>query len=96
PESAYLQHALGMWLLHHGERPYALLGLSKAVELEPDNPDYRYDLATTLHAQDEVEAAQRQLEEIVQRDPANRKARVLLVNYWKETGQLQNVDVLAG
>ena len=60
----------------------------------PDNADYRYDLATTLHAQDEVEAAQRQLEEIVQRDPANRKARVLLVNYWKETGQLQNVQVL--
>ena len=41
PESAYLQHALGMWLLHHGEREYALLGLSKAVELEPDNQDYR-------------------------------------------------------
>lgn len=94
PESAYLQHALGMWLLHHGERPYALLGLSKAVELEPDNQDYRFDLATTLHDQDELEAAQRQLEEIVQRHPANRKARVLLVNYWKESGQLQNVQVL--
>ena len=94
PESAYLQHALGMWLLHHGERPYALLGLSKAVELEPDNQDYRYDLATTLHAQQELEAAQRQLEEILQRHPANRKARVLLVNYWTETGQLQNVQVL--
>ncbi|KAB0515564.1 MULTISPECIES: tetratricopeptide repeat protein [Pseudomonas] len=94
PESAYLQHALGMWLLHHGERPYALLGLSKAVELEPDNQDYRYDLATTLHAQEELEAAQRQLEEIIQRHPANRKARVLLVNYWKESGQLQNVQVL--
>lgn len=94
PESAYLQHALGMWLLHHGERPYALLGLSKAVELEPDNQDYRYDLATTLHAQHELEAAQRQLEEIIQRHPANRKARVLLVNYWTESGQLQNVQVL--
>lgn len=94
PESAYLQHALGMWLLHHGERAYALLGLSKAVELEPDNQDYRYDLATTLHDQEELEAAQRQLEEIVQRHPANRKARVLLVNYWKESGQLQNVQVL--
>lgn len=94
PDSAYLQHALGMWLLHHGERPYALLGLSKAVELEPDNQDYRYDLATTLHAQEELGAAQRQLEDIIQRHPANRKARVLLVNYWKESGQLQNVQVL--
>ena len=94
PDSAYLQHALGMWLLHHGERAFALLSLSRAVELEPNNQDYRYDLATTLHAQQELEAAQRQLEEIIQRNPANRKARVLLVNYWKETGQLQNVQVL--
>lgn len=94
PGSAYLQHALGTWLLHHGEREYALLGLSKAVELEPDNQSYRYDLATTLHAQHEMEAAQRQLEEIVQRHPANRKARVLLVKYWKQSGQLQNVQVL--
>ncbi|VVN91500.1 tetratricopeptide repeat protein [Pseudomonas fluorescens] len=92
--SAYLQHALGLWLLHHGQTEFALLGLSKAVELEPDNNEYRYDLATTLHDEDELEAAQRQLEEIVQRQPANRKARVLLINYWKESGQLQNVQVL--
>lgn len=94
PDSAYLQHALGLWLLHHGQREYALLGLSKAVELEPDNKDYRYDLATTLHSAEELEAAQNQLQEIVQRHPADRKARVLLINYWKESGQLQNVQVL--
>ncbi|KPG96088.1 hypothetical protein CQ009_11245 [Pseudomonas sp. MYb2] len=94
PDSAYLQHALGLWLLHHNQREYALLGLSKAVELEPDNKDYRYDLATTLHSAQELEAAQKQLQEIVQRHPADRKARVLLINYWKESGQLQNVQVL--
>ncbi|WP_285407286.1 tetratricopeptide repeat protein [Pseudomonas sp. FR229a] len=94
PDSAYLQHALGLWLLHHGQREYALLGLSKAVELEPDNKDYRYDLATTLHSAEELEAAQKQLQEIVQRHPADRKARVLLINYWKESGQLQNVQIL--
>ncbi|MHC8286587.1 tetratricopeptide repeat protein [Pseudomonas sp. XS1P51] len=94
PDSAYLQHALGLWLLHHGQSEFALLGLSKAVELEPDNKDYRYDLATTLHGQQELEAAQKQLQEIVQRHPADRKARVLLINYWKESGQLQNVQIL--
>jgi tetratricopeptide (TPR) repeat protein len=94
PDSAYLQHALGLWLLHHGQSEFALLGLSKAVELEPDNKDYRYDLATTLHAEQELEAAQKQLQEIVQRHPADRKARVLLINYWKESGQLQNVQIL--
>ena len=46
-----------------------MLGLSKAVELEPDNKDYRYDLATTLHGEQELEAAQNQLQEIVQRTP---------------------------
>jgi predicted Zn-dependent protease len=94
PDSAYLQHALGLWLLHHGQREFALLGLSKAVELEPDNKDYRYDLATTLHTAEELEAAQKQLQEVVQRHPADRKARVLLINYWKESGQLQNVQIL--
>jgi len=94
PDSAYLQHALGLWLLHHGQSEFALLGLSKAVELEPDNKEYRYDLATTLHLEQELEAAQKQLQEIVQRHPSDRKARVLLINYWKESGQLQNVQIL--
>ena len=94
PNSAYLQHALGLWLLHHDQSEFALLGLSKAVELEPDNRDYRYDLATTLRGEQELEAAQIQLQEIVQRHPNDRKARVLLINYWKESGQLQNVQIL--
>ena len=94
PNSAYLQHALGLWLLHHEQSEFALLGLSKAVELEPNNRDYRYDLATTLHGERELEAAQKQLQEIVQRHPNDRKARVLLINYWKESGQLQNVQIL--
>jgi len=94
PNSAYLQHALGMWLLHHDQSEFALLGLSKAVELEPDNKDYRYDLAVTLHDEQELEAAQKQLQEIVQRHPNDRKARVMLINYWKESGQLQNVQIL--
>jgi cytochrome c-type biogenesis protein CcmH/NrfG len=94
PNSAYLQHALGLWLLHHEQSEFALLGLSKAVELEPNNRDYRYDLATTLHGEQELEAAQKQLQEIVQRHPNDRKARVLLINYWKESGQLQNVQIL--
>jgi tetratricopeptide (TPR) repeat protein len=94
PDSAYLQHALGLWLLHHGQSEFALLGLSKAVELEPDNKDYRYDLATTLHSEQELDAAQKQLQEIVQRHPNDRRARVLLINYWKESGQLQNVQIL--
>ncbi|WP_277961777.1 tetratricopeptide repeat protein [Pseudomonas sp. RIT-To-2] len=94
PDSALLQHELGQWLIRHGQGEYALLALARASELEPDNSDYRYNLAVTLHQMDQVEAAQRQLDEILRRQPANRKARVLLIEYWKQTGQLQNVQVL--
>lgn len=94
PASAMLQHALGMWLLSHGQNEYALLGLAKSLELEPDNNAYRYDFAVALHGLEQLEAAQKQLEEILQRQPANRSARVLLIHYWQESGQLQKVQVL--
>jgi len=94
PASSMLQHALGMWLLNHGQSEYALLGLAKAVELDPDNNDFRYDLAVALHGLEQLEPAQRQLEDIMQRQPANRRARVLLIHYWQESGQLQKVQVL--
>jgi tetratricopeptide (TPR) repeat protein len=94
PHASLLQHALGQWLLRHGQHEYALLALAKAVELEPENTDYRYDLAVALHDLEQLEPAQRQLEDILQRQPANRRARVLLIHYWKESGQLQKVQVL--
>jgi cytochrome c-type biogenesis protein CcmH/NrfG len=94
PQSAFLQSQLGHWLQRNGAPEYALLALTRAVELEPDHPDYRYDLALALHGLDQTAAAQHQLDELLRRDPANRKARVLLIEYWKESGQLQNVQVL--
>jgi tetratricopeptide (TPR) repeat protein len=94
PQSAALQHELGLWLVEHKQDEYALLALTRAVELAPDNSAFRYTLASTLHAMQQVDAAQRQLQEIVQRHPQDRRARVLLITYWKETGQLQNVQVL--
>ena len=94
PQASLLQHALGMWLLRHQQHEYAILAFTKAVELEPDNAAYRYDLAVALHDLDQLEAAQRQLEDILQRQPANRRARALLISFWKENGQLQKVQVL--
>lgn len=94
PESSLLQHTLGQWLLGHEQQEYALLALARAVELEPDNAPYRYDLAVALHDLGQQEPAQRQLQDLLQRWPAYRRGRVLLINYWKESGQLQNVQVL--
>lgn len=94
PQSSVAQHALGQWLLRHKQTEYALLALTRAIELEPDNTGYRYDLAVALHDLDQLEAAQRQLEDILQREPADRRARILLIRYWTEAGQLQKVQVL--
>lgn len=94
PQSAALQYELGLWLVAHKQNELALLALTRAVELAPDNGEYRYRLAVALHDLDQIEAAQRQLQDLVDRQPQNRKARVLLIAYWKETGQLQNVQVL--
>lgn len=58
PDSAFLQHELGLWLSRHAQQEYALLALARAVELEPDNNDYRYTLALTLHELEQVDAAQ--------------------------------------
>ncbi|MCO8168671.1 tetratricopeptide repeat protein [Pseudomonas sp. 21LCFQ02] len=94
PDSALLQHALGIWLRDHGQAEFALLSLARAAELAADNNDYRYDLAVTLHTLEQLEPAQKQLQQILQNQPANRRARVLLIQYARESGQLQNVQVL--
>ncbi|CAG8863759.1 Beta-barrel assembly-enhancing protease [Pseudomonas fluorescens] len=94
PDSAFLQHELGLWLTRHDQDEYALLAFSRAAELEPDNTAYRQALAIALHGLDQLDAAQRQLETVLSQQPANRQARVLLIEYSKETGQLQNVQVL--
>ena len=41
-----------------------------------------------------VEAAGHRLEELLERDPANREARLALINYWREAGQIQKVQAL--
>lgn len=94
PDSAFMQHQLGLWLLAHKQEEFALLALTRAVELAPDAGDYRYDLAVALHGMDQLDAAQSQLDELLRRDPANRRARLTLIDYWKQSGQLQNVQVL--
>jgi tetratricopeptide (TPR) repeat protein len=73
PDSAFLQYQLGLWLTRHDQHEYALLALSRAVELEPDNSDYRYTLAVTPHQLEQVQAAQQQLQTLLSRQPANRR-----------------------
>lgn len=94
PDNPYLQHELGQWLLAHQQPEYALLALAKAVELAPQEGAFRYDLAVALYAMDQPEAAQAQLDQLIRRQPWNRKARLQLIDYYTRSGQLQNVQVL--
>ncbi|MDT4888697.1 hypothetical protein FQZ97_1252940 [compost metagenome] len=47
-----------------------------------------------LHDSGQLEAASQRLETLLERDPANRQARLTLINYWREAGQIQRVQAL--
>jgi tetratricopeptide (TPR) repeat protein len=94
PPSGQSQVQLATLLVNEGKPGKASDAIDLALKLEPDNTDYRYDLAVALHDLQQLEPAQRQLEDILQRQPANRRARTLLIQYWKDAGQLQKVQVL--
>ncbi|MCO6055822.1 hypothetical protein NG726_03950 [Pseudomonas sp. MOB-449] len=94
PQSALLQHANGLMLVRKGDLPAALKAFAEAVRLEPENSQFDYVYAVALHDNGELEAAGHRLEELLERDAANREARLALINYWREAGQIQKVQAL--
>ncbi|MDT4875113.1 Beta-barrel assembly-enhancing protease [compost metagenome] len=81
-------------LLRKGDLPDALKAFAEAVRLEPKSVAYDYAYAVALHDSGQLEAAGHRLEELLERDPANREARLALINYWREAGQIQKVQAL--
>ena len=94
PQSALLHHANGLMLVRKGELPAALKAFAEAVRLEPQNNQYDYVYAVALHDSGQLETASHRLERLLDRDPANREARLALINYWREAGQMQKVQAL--
>lgn len=94
PEAGALHHARGLALLRRGDRSGALQALEHAVRLEPGNPGYGYALATLLHDAGRLEEACRRLELVLESQPAHREARLALIAYWREAGQIQRVQAL--
>ncbi|MNF00217.1 Beta-barrel assembly-enhancing protease [compost metagenome] len=64
------------------------------MRLEPTNDLYDQAYAVALHDSGQLEAASQRLETLLERDPANRQARLTLINYWREAGQIQRVQAL--
>ncbi|WP_271409708.1 tetratricopeptide repeat protein [Pseudomonas sp. Q1-7] len=94
PRAALLRHANGLMLLRKGDLPGALEAFAEAVRLEPDNPLYGYAYAVAQHDSGQLEEAGHRLEALLERDPANREARLALIRYWREAGQIQKVQAL--
>ncbi|MFC5694314.1 cytochrome c3 family protein [Pseudomonas sp. GCM10022186] len=94
PQSALLQHANGLMLVRKGDLSAALKAFAEAVRLEPKNSQYDYVYAVALHDSGQLETACHRLEELLERDAANRDARLALISYWREAGQIQKVQAL--
>ncbi|KAF1054866.1 MAG: Lipopolysaccharide assembly protein B [Stenotrophomonas maltophilia] len=93
PQAASLHYALGR-LLQRQASAEALRELQEAVRLAPFDARARMNLAMALHDAGQNDAARHELDTLVQQQPANREARLLLVGYLRETGQMQQVQQL--
>ena len=94
PRAALLRHADGLMRVRQGDLPAALLAFAEAVRLAPQNGQYDYTYAVALHDSGQKEAAHRRLQALLQRDPANRQARLALIGYWSQAGQMEKAQAL--
>jgi len=68
--------------------------LRKAAQLEPQNAQYGYVLAVALHDSGKVDEACQELERLLKVQPANRNARLSLIQYYLDNGQEPKAQVL--
>jgi tetratricopeptide (TPR) repeat protein len=74
PNDAAAAHEYGLALVQSGEHDRGLFQLEKAARLAPGISSYRVDLARALAAAGRRGQAQRELDALLQRDPANAAA----------------------
>lgn len=68
--------------------------LRNTARLEPQNAQYGYVLAVALHDSGQINEACAQLEKLLKLQPANRNARLSLIQYYLENGQEPKAQVL--
>ncbi len=86
PEEASLHYALGLFKVRQARMAEAVKSLGRAIGLAPESIQYRYVYALALQREGEVAEAIGELERVVQRDAANRDARLALVGMYREQG----------
>ncbi|MGF6090816.1 tetratricopeptide repeat protein [Pseudomonas sp. 18173] len=94
PGSGLLQHTQGLALIRAGQAAQAMPYLRKAAQLEPQSGQFGYVLAVALHDSGKIDQACAELERLLIEQPANRNARLSLIQYYLDSGQEPKAQVL--
>jgi predicted CXXCH cytochrome family protein len=87
PDSAELQHALGLFLLRTQQPDAALPPLGKAAELAPQNARYAYVLAVALQDLGKTKEALKVLERSLASHPHDTDLLIALIHFNRESGK---------
>ncbi|MGH8375012.1 MAG: tetratricopeptide repeat protein, partial [Pseudomonas sp.] len=94
PDSGLLQHTQGLALIRAGQAAQAMPYLRKAAQLEPQSGQFGYVLAVALHDSGKIDEACAELKRLLTVQPANRNARLSLIQYYLDNGQEPKAQVL--
>ena len=96
PDDPDLHHALGLSLIRARRYDDALPALAKAAALAPDNARYTYVYAVALHSTGNIKKARITLEQALQRHPYDREIMTALLSFYREAGELEKANEIAG
>lgn len=94
PKDALTLDTIGCVLVRLGDHQGALAPFGRAVEAEPDNPDFRYNLAAACGFTGRVEEARRHYEAILARDPGDARVHYALSILSRQTPEHNHVGRL--
>jgi tetratricopeptide (TPR) repeat protein len=94
PRDALTFDTIGCVLVRLGDHQGALAPFGRAVEAEPDNPDFRYNLAAACGFTGRVEEARRHYEAILARNPGDARVHYALAILSRQTAKANHVPRL--
>ena len=94
PTDALSRDTMGCVYARLGDHLAALTHFAEAVELEPRNTDYRYNLAATLNFLGRTDEADAALEALIALAPRDARAHHLLASLRKQTPERNHVERL--
>lgn len=94
PRDALTLDTIGCVLARLGDHEGSVVPFTAAVAAEPDNPDYRYNLAAASGFTGRVEGAREHYEAIVDADPGNARAHYALAILSRQTPEANHVPRL--